>query len=308
MKPIHFIQYVTRECMELKHPLEPSKSLRIDRAVERVRLIDFVLGKGAGRYEALAENFYEALAAYLNAPRHHKAQLRGAIERLAVLFEGFLRTAVLVLAPDRDVELTDSSGRSRGRLADQGYIDDILGVLCGVEVPFKSKSDSFWAGRTVEEVTYATCFRHQQRAKHESRDYSLAELEQLATQVIGSYLLFAGWALAHTNGGELIRGRILATGDEAVYYWPAILEFQLTDLRIGREDPDLQEEQDRLRGWTSELRERAAMLHHANLPMDDPEVRDFVTNIQICAEEYERLVTENTMRDWGREQQYSEYM
>ncbi len=135
-----------------------------------------MLRSGRDRYQALAENFYQALADYLTTPRHEKASLRGAIERLAVHFEGFVRTTVEVVFPDSDVDLVDKHGRSRGKLSQSGYLPDFLEGLCGIDVNLWSSKASYWHDRPVEEAVYGVCFRHQQRAKHEARDYSLAEL------------------------------------------------------------------------------------------------------------------------------------
>lgn len=309
MKLTQFRRYAESELSSLRHPHDPEQMQEVTDIDDRMRTIDYVLRQGAGPYAGLAENFYEALGQYLNAPRHNKALVSGAIERLAMHFEGFLRTAVASVAADRDAEMQDAEGRARGLLSQQGYVGHILSHLCGIKIPASAKSEKKRRALSIEEAIYTMCFKHQQRAKHESRIYSLAELEALAAHVISAYLLFAEWLLSETKVGELLKESAAPSSRDAVLHWPGILDFQLGELWISREDGDLQEDRDRLRQRVEALREKAEELgDRVERPDDDAEFETFRLEMRACAEEYEQLVSEVHMREWGREAQYSEYM
>jgi hypothetical protein len=202
-----FLLYARAELRTIGHPYVAEKLERIEDIDLCVWVADAIVRAGKGRYQALPENFYQALGDYLIARRHEKASLRAAIERLAVHFEGFLRTAVEAVFPEADVKLVDQEGRSKGNLSQSGYVPDFLKHLLRMNANLWNSKPSYWKDRSVEEAIYGICFRHQQRAKHEARDYSLAELESLATQVLGGIVLFARWATRNSQIEPQVRER-----------------------------------------------------------------------------------------------------
>ena len=267
-----------------------------------------VLSSGQERYAALAESFYEALGQYLTAQRHRKAGLRHAVQQLAILFEGFLRTLVVAFVPDRDKQIVDEQGRSHGLLSDSGYMTHFVKELFGIEVNLWEKKDSYWEKQSVEAACYGLCFRHQQRAKHEAREYSLEQLERLARHILSAYLFAARWLVTHSDVLDRINKRLESISGNSLFHWPAILNYQLSELRIGAEDQDLRESAEELQQRVEKLMVGAVDIQSRGLPPDTPEVKEFLSTTESAAFDYEMLVSESNMREWGREQQWSEYM
>lgn len=302
-----FLEYARAELSTIKHPY-CDRTERIKNAELSVWIIDSVLRRGMGPHEALAENFYQALGDYLNAPRQQKAVLRGSIEKLAVQFETFLRTTIRTALPDKDVVIYDRNGKSRGKLSQSGYLPDFLKHICGIEANFWESKSSYWQDKSVEEAVYGVCFRHQQRAKHEARNYTLSQLESLATQILGAYLFFAEWLAENSDLEKQVRERQEFARNEALLYWPEILGHQLELAYISLQDQDLQEMRDKLMGQLSTLVEQAKQFREQGIDPESKEVTELYQAIESLAEEYKWLVTDSNMREYGREQEADKYM
>jgi hypothetical protein len=107
VKLTQFLQYANQELSSIAHPYADDATVALENIELRVRVVDYVVRRGTGVNVALAEKFYDALSQYLNAPRYNRASIRGAVDRLAVLFETFLRTAIASIVPDRDIEMRE---------------------------------------------------------------------------------------------------------------------------------------------------------------------------------------------------------
>lgn len=235
-----FLEYANAELRIIKHPYCESSD-NINNVGLCVAIIDMVLNKASGPHEALAENFYQALGDYLSTPRYKKATLRAAIEKLATHFETFLRTAIRTIIPEKDVTLYNRESISRGKLSQSGYLPDFLKHLLGIELKLGESKPGYWKMRSVRESVYGICFRHQQRAKHEARNYTLSQLEDLASQILGAYLFFGEWLAQNSNLEEQVRKRQDFAQKDALLYWPEILSFQLESVHIHPEERELQE-------------------------------------------------------------------
>ena len=301
-----FLEYARTELQIIKHPYSDITA-KIEDVALSVWIVDSVLRRGFGPHEALAENFYQAFRDYLNTPRHQKAILRGAIEKLAVQFEGFLRTTLKAILPDKDVIIYDNDGRSRGKLSQSGYLPDFLKELRGIDLKFWESKASYWQDKTVEEVVYGVCFRHQQRAKHEARNYTLTELESLSVQILGAYLFFGEWLAQNSDLEKHVRERQAFAINEALLYWPEILEYQLELTHISPHDHDLLEAKEKLMGRLSPLLEKAKQLRERGINPEGKDTADLYQAIETLAEEYEWLVTDSNMREYGRDMEADRY-
>ena len=308
MKPAVLLRFARSELCRIDHPYAPEKHVRLDNIDSVVRSVDMVLTSGQGRYAALAENFYEAFGAYLTAPRHRKAGLRHAVQQLAILFEGFLRTLVASFVGDRDRQITDDQGRSHGLLSASGYVTHFVNEVFGIDVNLWEKRDAYWTGQSVEAACYGLCFRHQQRAKHEAREYSLEELERLARHILCTYLFAARWLLVHSDVQNLIDERSESISGNALFHWPTILHYQLSELRIGSEDEDLRQSAEDLQERVEQLIAEATDIQSRTSSPDAPDTKELLSRTETAAFDYEMLVSESHMREWGREQQWNEYM
>ena len=260
----------------------------------------------AGSRSSLGESFYEAVGAYLTAPRHHKATLRTAIQSLAVHFEAFLRTMVGTFVPDRDFVLTDREAGHRGALSQAGYITDFARGLFGLDAHLWESKPGYWADRSTEEACYGLTFRHQQRARHELGEYSLEELERLARSILASYLFAARWLVANSNVAAIIEARTAYVSQVALFSWPTIIAHQLSDVRVSSEDPDLRERLDGLQARARDLMDQAHDLAAALAKSDPAEVKALRSEAEALAYDYETLITELYVRAGGRELQHIE--
>ena len=219
-----------------------------------------------------------------------------------------MRTAVEVHFPNMNVGLITRDGKSRGMLSKTGYVSDVCRILMGVDANFGKSAASHWEGRSVADAVYGLTFRHQQRGKHEARDYSLQKLESLANSILGAYVLFAQWAIENGEVENRVREKRDFARNVAVLYWPETLRHQLSGGTFGGEDRDLQAEVEKLRGWAGELVGRALELRERGVDSDSDEMSDFFRSVEALAEDYEMLVSNSHMRELGREQEAGEHM
>ena len=303
----NFLHFATTDLKSIRHPYS-NKVLLVENPALYVWVIDAVLRQGAGPYESLKENFNQSLNSYFNAPRHKRAIIRGAIERLAIHFETFVRTALETVIPDQNIVLYDKEGVSRGKLSQTGYLPDILKNLCGIGSKLGKSGASYWSEKTVEEAIYGVCFRHQQRAKHEARDYELPELEKLANHILGSYIIFARWLFNNSNIGKEITQRQNFSQSQALLFWPEIISYQLEGLRLAPYDSDLIEWQDLLKVQASELVQRAKEMRDQGVDLDSKDLASLYVDIESLAYEYEGLIADYNMREYGREREADLYM
>lgn len=307
MKPAILLQFCRSELWRIDHPYAPDEYVHLDDIESVVRAVDMVLTEGQERYAGLGESFYEAFGAYLTAHRHRRAAFQHAVDQLALLFEGFLRTLVAGFLPDRDAQIVGDDGRSRGRLSVSGYVTDFVRELFKIDAHLWDKRPSYWTKQSVEVACYGLCFKHQQRAKHEARDYTLEKLEKLARHILSAYLFAARWLLAHSDIRGRIDRRIASISGNALFHWPAILNYQLSELRIGAEDEDLRKSAEELQALVEKLMVEAADIQSRGLDANAPDVKKLLSNAESAAYDYEMLVSESNAREWGREQQWSEY-
>jgi hypothetical protein len=304
MKLADFLQFARAELSLIDHPYAPEIQEHLHKVDVLTRVVDRILASGDQRFEALDGNFYEALGGYLTARRHRKAGLRIAIAQLAINFESYLRTLVQKFVPDRDCGLASASGVSRGKLSTSGYVGDFVRDLFGIDVKVGEKGESYWKSQSVEATCYHVCFKHQLSGKHEAREYSLDQLERLARHVLASYLFAARWLVLHSSVESDIDATRDALSRNAVFHWPAILNHQLSELRFGPEDSDLVQSLDQLQDLVGKLMAETGEIESTSAEPTSPAYRDFLVRIEAAAEEYEMLVSESNMREWGREQEY----
>lgn len=306
MRLSSFLQYARAELVNVPHPYAAEIAERLEDVPLLVRVVDHVLARATGRYDALAENFYSALHTYLTAPRHRKALVRASVEKLSIAFEGFLRTVVTVF-PDLDQELFDRDGEPRGRLSNQGYLTHFASLLLGVERRLNS-GETGWRDEPATSAVLRVCHTHQQRAKHEAREYSLTELEELARSILAAYLVVARFLVNNTSVVAEVRSRLDAASSQAVCHWPAILEVRLDELHLGGEDSDLAEQCDSLRDRSAALHAKATAILEAGVPEESGDLESLRVACEALEFDYEMLITEANMRDWGRDAEADLYL
>ena len=308
MKVTAFLEYARAELVTLEHAYAPGKTESLHDIDTLVRVIDLVVTAGIERYSVLGENFYDALGSYLTASRHRKAGLRSAVQQLAIQFESFLRTLVGQFVPELDIELKDKSGRSRGRLSNSGYVTDFVRHIFGESVNLWDSPASYWEDRPIDVTCYGICFRHQQRAKHEARDFTLSEIESLARNILGAYLFAVKWLLENSDVRNKITASRDALNEHAILSWPTILQYQLSELRIGPEDTDLRKSLETLQDTVGDLVTRVAEIKARSADPSSEELDDLRSSVEGAAYEHEMLATELNMREFGREQEAERYM
>lgn len=172
-------KYILGNFKTIHNPFDKSKSIslteaQLDDACDK--LFEYVdKHVGIDQLDGLSTRFYDSFASFFSAHRIDKPEMLNAFSGMVKNFEPYIKKVAVIKKSDNS-------------LANPSLSRDLIRNTVSFSSNLKNPKDEYWADKPVHESVIRMVYPFRHKEAHESRDYTVYEMEKIIFCLIASLI------------------------------------------------------------------------------------------------------------------------